>query len=199
MNKKRHLSLAIYLPIAIVVVALGIFLVLNQDNGHVPQAVTTSAPTGTLTPPTATAIPTSTLTETPEPQKGGTETPSPQNTEAQISYAAPRPPESGEAFRFENAASATFSGMAYRISRLLIAKSEVLPPEYYAYSPLLAGKQTIIYVKLEVSNAGGKRASAPAEGVLILGDGTRTLDAFRLRDYIQAGTALPRIQSDYLS
>ncbi len=219
MNKKRHLSLrrvgaalssskgaahstysvAIYLPIAIVVVVLGIFLVLNQDNGHVPQAVSTSAPTDTLTPPTATAIPTSTVTKTPELLQGSTETPFPQSVEVQTSYPPPRPPESGEAFRFENAASATFSGMTYRISRLLIAKSEVLPPEYYAYSPLLAGKQTILYVKLEVSNAGGKRASAPAAGVLILGDGTRALDAFRLRDYIQAGTALPHIRSDYLS
>ena len=199
MNKKRHLSLAIYLPIAIAVVALGIFLVLNQDNGHVPQAVSTSAPTGTLMPPTATAIPTSTLTKTPELLQGFAQTPSPQSTEAQITYPAPRQPEPGEAYRFENLARTEFAGVTYKLDRMLIARREVLPPEYYAYSPLLVGKETILYLKLVVTNSNQMQIYASPAGMLVLGDGEKTLDAFRLQDYIEAGTSLPHPQSEFLN
>jgi len=82
---------------------------------------------------------------------------------------------------------------------MLIARREVLPPEYYAYSPLLVGKETILYLKLVVSNSNQMQIYASPAGMLVLGDGEKTLDAFRLQDYIEAGTSLPHPQSEFLN
>lgn len=142
-------------------------------SGQAPSATATEA----SVPITTTALP-ATEAGTPEAEPSY--------------YSMPRLPESGEAFRFEDVARTTYSGVTYRLTHLLIARREVLLPEYYAYSPLLAGKQTILYARLEVTNAGGTAVIAPPVGVLaLLDERGRALDAFRLADYLAAGTTLP--------
>jgi len=114
-------------------------------------------------------------------------------------YPLPRSPESGEAFRFEEVARAVYSGVTYCLSRLLAAKRETVLPELYAYSPLLVGKQTLLYARLDVTNNGSATVIAPPVGLLALLDGKgRALDAIRLADYIQAGTVLPHTSNHNL-
>jgi len=150
----------------------------------VPPEMATETPVPVTATPSPTTMPPTTAAVTPTTEPGH--------------YPPPRSPEPGEAYRFENLASVTFVGVNYRIERILIAKRDVLPPEYYAYSPLLAGKETIIYLKLVASNQGGAKVNASAAGMLTLGNEERTLDAFRLQDYIEAGTILPHPQSWFL-
>jgi hypothetical protein len=161
-----------------------------QQTTPIPATATVPPETATETPVPVTATPS--LTTMPPTTAAVTPTTEPGH------YPPPRSPEPGEAYRFENLASVTFVGVNYRIECILIAKRDVLPPEYYAYSPLLAGKETVIYLKLVASNQGGAKVNASAAGMLTLGNEEQTLDTFRLQDYIEAGTILPHPQSWFL-
>jgi len=160
----------------------------------IPATATTLAVTATLRILPSGQAPSATATEESAPITTtvlpATEAGTP---EAEPSYySMPRLPESGEAFRFEDVARTTYSGVTNRLDHLLIARRDVLLPEYYAYSPLLAGKQTILYARLEVANEGETAVIAPPVGVLaLLDERGRALDAFRLADYLAAGTTLP--------
>jgi len=141
------------------------------------DATMTETPVQVTATPSPTTMPPTTAAVTPTTEPGH--------------YPPPSSPEPGEAYRFENLARTEFAGVTYKLDRMLIARREVLPPEYYAYSPLLVGKETILYLKLVVSNSNQRLIYASPAGMLVLGDGEKTLDAFRLQDYIEAGASLP--------
>ena len=141
------------------------------------DATMTETPVQVTATPSPTTMPPTTAAVTPTTEPGH--------------YPPPSSPEPGEAYRFENLARTEFAGVTYKLDRMLIARREVLPPEYYAYSPLLVGKETILYLKLVVTNSNQMQIYASPAGMLVLGDGEKTLDAFRLQDYIEAGASLP--------
>jgi len=160
------------------------------------EAAATLTATGTAMPTSLSSIVALSATITP------IETITPEAVAENISptpYPLPRSPESGETFRFEEVAQAAYSGVTYRLSHLLIAKRELVLPELYAYSPLLVGKQTLLYTRVEVTNNGSAAVIAPPVGLLsLLDEKERALDAIRLADYFQAGTVLPHTSDQSL-
>jgi len=195
--KSIHHRTVLWLVLAVLVVGCT-----PQQSTPIPVTVTlTALEAAGMLNATGTGIPTPTIlpTETATPEAIAEITSSTPYPLPSTSYPLPRLPESGEAFRFEDIARTTYAGVTYRLSHLLIAKRELMLPELYAYSPLLVGKQTLLYVRLEVTNNGSAAVIAPPLGLLtLLDEKGRALDAIRLADYLQAGTVLPHTSDQSL-